>query len=95
MSTEPVPTPVVPELDVIELERELKKIRQAQLSGAWSPGDKAGSELEAHETMVQQKVKRAIEILSLQRRSNTGPAKAKGRGKKSINLEALNSEMLA
>lgn len=83
--------------DPLELERELKEIRKEQLSGAWSTEGKEGEALLKLEAHIQTRIKRAIEITAILRRTNTGPAKAKtSRAKKAaIDLDALNNDLLS
>jgi hypothetical protein len=57
----------------LQLKAELVEITKEQASGAW---DKA--EAEGRAEWVQSRVKRAIELTSILRRTNTGPAKPKG-----------------
>lgn len=81
--------------DLLKLEQELRDIRKEQLSGAWATEGKEGDALSTLELHIQSRIKRAIEITAILRRTNTGPAKAKGRSKKSVDIDALNDALLS
>lgn len=84
------------DLDFAKLKSEQDEIMREQASGAWDkPFD--GESQEAFELRVQQRIRRGIEVTSELRRTNTGPPKSKAsakRGKKVIDLEAINRELL-
>lgn len=63
----------------LHLKGELDDLIKEQAGGGWDfkEGDK-----QAHDTWVSSRVKRCIELTALLRRTNTGPAKAGGRGKR-------------
>ena len=79
-----------------------------QASGAWdwpckgidlnSSTIKTFTSKEEHDEWVRQRVARGIIVASMLRRTNTGPAKAtgvRGKGKKKVDLEAINDDLLS
>ena len=82
--------------DVILLTRERDNLRNEQLSGKWDEPS-AGVSQEAHDKFVQTQLRRAIEINSILRRTNTGPAKPgskRASRKKPIDIEAIRADLL-
>ena len=63
--------------DYLGLKAELDQIQKAQSE---DPGPPEGGDLEAYHSTVQTRCRRAIEIIAIIRRANTGPAKAGKRG---------------
>lgn len=85
-----------PAHDHISLKAELDNIQREQAADAGEP--KAGQSPESYSTEVQVRCRRAIEIIAILRRTNTGPAKVTGkRGaakKGKIDMSKLRSELL-
>ena len=68
-------TSPITDLDRLQLSKELEEIEAAQRAGKWewtgTPDDPAKA---AHEATAQAQIRRAIEIITILRRTNTGPA---------------------
>lgn len=78
--------------DYLGLKAELDLIQKAQ---AEDPGPPETGDLAAYHSAVQTRCRRAIEIISIIRRANTGPAKATKRtSKKSHDMAKVRSALL-
>ena len=89
--------------------RELEELKAEQQRGTWGPKDdrlewfKANlpegfqpSEdgLSKFDFWVSSRIKRGIELTAILRRTNTGPARPKGRSKKAVDVEAVRNFLL-
>lgn len=98
---EPAATPPEPAPeDIIALQQEHQDIIKEQASGAWDPPEGADpAALAAHAEKVQSRIRRAIEVIAILRRTNTGPAKAGGsrakRGKAQVDIAAIKEDLLS
>jgi hypothetical protein len=75
----------------LKLKSELDEILKEQAGGKWENADP---------TWVQSRVKRTIELTSILRRTNTGPAKpksarAKGKRGPSVDLASIKADLLS
>ena len=79
--------------EFLKLEEELKQLQRDQAAGLLDKPQ--GSETkEQFELRVNARCRRGIEITSILRRTNTGPAAPKGRKKKDIDIEGLAKNLL-
>jgi len=81
----------------LKLKAELDDLLKEQASGRW---DKPleGETNEIHEAWVQGRVRRTIELTSILRRTNTGPAKAKGargKAKPKLDIASIKADLLS
>lgn len=82
-----------PAEDFLKLKAELDDILKEQAGGRWDEAEKEGKA-----DWVQLRVRRCIELTSILRRTNTGPAKAGGRGKTKkpkMDLESIKNDLLS
>ncbi len=84
--------------DYISLKAELDQLQRDQAADPGEPTAGVPGDLERYELEVQARCRRAIEIISILRRTNTGPAKATGkRGaskKGKVDMTELRSKLL-
>lgn len=76
-----------PELELARLRKEQQEIMVEQASGAWDQPD-------VKPEWLQARVRRGIEIASILRRTNTGPAKPAKAGRKKVDIEAVEASLL-
>ena len=77
------------EVDEPRLRAEQGRIMSEQASGLWNEWEKAGTP-----EKIEARVRTGIAIAAILRRQNTGPAKAPGRKKTKVELEAIEDMLL-
>lgn len=86
------------------LQTEQNEIMREQARGEWKKWEDLSDAIKAkfknaeeHQAWVQKRIHRGIEVTMLLRRSNTGPAKpgSKRAGKKPLDLDAINADILS
>lgn len=85
-----------PESDFPMLIAELEALKKEQMEGKWKPEAKLEAQTpDDFEVWVSSRIRRGVELTTILRRSNTGPANSKKKpSKKAANMEAVKAALL-